>query len=214
MGSTTGSTGPPAWTYVVVAVGAVLIGVLVAPYAGEVAGDLGQQSPDTVAVVSVEGPITTGSVDAVRADLRDARQNDSIKAVVLSVNSPGGSVPASEALYLAVNRTAAEMPVVASVEGIGASGGYFALLPADRIYTTPGSRLGSVGVVAATPPDLGGPDTITSGPDKGPGATREEALAQAETLRQEFVETVVTERGSKLDLTRAELSHAKVYLGS
>ncbi|WP_136716023.1 S49 family peptidase [Halorientalis salina] len=208
------TTGPAAWQYAVVAVVAVLIGAVMAPYAAGVTRGLGQSSPDAVAVVTIEGPITSGSVDRVRDDLREARQNESIQAVVLEVNSPGGSVPASESLYLAVNRTAAEMPVVASVEGVGASGGYFGMLPADRIYVTPGSLIGSVGVVATAPTGAQPPGAITSGPDKGSGFTREEALAQAETLRSEFVGTVMEERGSELDLTREQVSYAKVYLGS
>ncbi len=208
------STGSAAWKYVVVAVVAVLIGAVVAPYAAGFTRGLSQSSPNSVAVVSIEGPITTSSVDRVREDLREARQNESIEAVVLKVNSPGGSVPASESLYLAVNRTATQMPVVASVEGIGASGGYFGMLPADRIYVTPGSLVGSVGVIAMTPSGAGSAGAITSGPDKGSGFTKEEALAQAETLRSEFVGTVMAERGTTLELTREEVSYAKVYIGS
>jgi len=214
MSRNSGSTGSAAWKYVVVAVVAVLIGAVVAPYAAGLTRGLSQSSPNSVAVVSIEGPITTSSVDRVREDLRDARRNGSIEAVVLKVNSPGGSVAASESLYLAVNRTAAKMPVVASVEGIGASGGYFGMLPADRIYVTPGSMVGSVGVIATAPSGAGSAGAITSGPDKGTGFTKSEALAQAETLRSEFVGTVMAERGKKLELTREEVSYAKVYIGS
>lgn len=208
------STGSAAWKYVVVAVVAVLVGAVVAPYAAGLTRGLSHSSPDAVAVVAIEGPITTSSVDRVREDLREARQNGSIKAVVLKVNSPGGSVAASESLYLAVNRTAAQMPVVASVEGLGASGGYFGMLPAERIYVTPGSLVGSVGVIATAPSGAGSAGAITSGPDKGTGFTEEEALAQAETLRSEFVSTVMAERGKRLDLSREDVSYAKVYIGS
>ena len=187
---------------------------MLAPYAAGLTRGLGQTTPDAVAVVTIDGPITGSSVDRVRDDLRDARANESIQAVVLTVNSPGGSVPASESLYLAVNRTAAEMPVVASVEGLGASGGYFGMLPADRIYVTPGSLVGSVGVIASAPSGAGSSSAITTGPDKGTGYTEEEALAQVETLRNEFVGTVMAERGDELDLTREEVSYAKVYIGA
>lgn len=205
------ATGTRTWAYVLVAVAAVLLGAFVAPSVMR----LTQGAPDTVAVVPVEGPITGAGADHVSAQLREARRNESIRAVVLAVDSPGGTVPASEALYLAVNRTsAAGVPVVASVSGYGASGAYWAMMPASRIYATPGSVVGSVGVIGTTPADGPGGDRIVTGPDKGGGGTDAEFRDRVEMLRREFVTSVMAHRGDRLDLRREQLSYAKVYAGA
>jgi len=205
------SAGTTAATYVVVVVAAVLIGAMLAPFAPT----LSSPQPDRVAVIALEGPVTADSVEALRTDLREVRRNESVEAVVLDVNSPGGSVAATESLYLAVNRTAAEMPVVASVNGVGASGAYWAMLPADRIYTTPGSLVGSVGVIASVPV---GPTQVTgqlaTGPDKPTGGTADDTRTRVETLHRLFLDTVYEHRGEALDLSREELAYAKVYAGA
>jgi protease-4 len=214
MSSDSETTGSDAWKYVVVAVVAVLIGAVLAPYAANVSRNLTSETSPAVAVITIEGPITGATVDAVREDLREARQNGSIRAVVLKVDSPGGAVTASESLYLAVNRTAAQMPVVAHVTGLGASGAYYGMMPADRIYVTPGSIVGSVGVIATAPQGGISGAQIVTGPDKGSGRTADEARAQVETLRRAFIETVYQHRGDDLQIEREQLSYAKVYTGA
>ncbi|WP_336002935.1 S49 family peptidase [Halorientalis halophila] len=209
------AAGTSAWLYAGVAVAAVLIGAVLAPHAMQLTQGIGGGAPDSVAVISVDGPITSSTADQLSADLREARQNESIQAVVLRVDSPGGTVPASESLYLAVNRTtAAGIPVVASVTGTGASGGYMAMLPASDIYVTPGSMVGSVGVIGTQPSSAGGGSQIISGPDKGAGGTQAEFRDRVELLRQEFVGMVYDHRGDRLDLTREQVSYAKVYAGA
>jgi len=209
------ATGTSTWLYVAVAVAAVLIGVFLAPQVMQFTEGATQDTPDSVAVVPVEGPITGDTADQIGANLREARQNESIQAVVLKVDSPGGTVPASESLYLAVNRTrAAGIPVVASVTGTGASGAYMAMLPASRIYVTPGSIVGSVGVVGTQPSGGAAGSQIVTGPDKGAGGTQAEFRDRVEMLRQEFVGMVYDHRGERLDLEREQLSYAKVYAGA
>ncbi|MCD2201356.1 S49 family peptidase [Halobacterium sp. KA-4] len=196
-------------TLVLIVVG-LLVGVAVAPQAWDRATE-----PDgTVAVVELHGSITGDSATAVIDDLRDARQNDSIQAVVLDVNSPGGTASASEQLYLAVKRTAGEMPVVASVTGTAASGSYYAAAPADDIYVTPASVVGSIGVRATLPSASIPEGQVVTGPDKVGGSTPDEVRQRVETLRRAFVGSVFAERGDRIELTREEVSHAKVYAGA
>jgi protease-4 len=196
-------------TIVLVVVG-VVVGVAFAPQAWGYATE-----PDgTVAVVELHGTITGDSASAVVDDLREARQNDSIEAVVLDVDSPGGTASASEQLYLAVKRTAGEMPVVASVTGTAASGSYYAAAPADNIYVTPASVVGSVGVRATLPSGGVPAGEVVTGPDKGSGSTPDEVRERDETLRRAFVGSVFAERGDRIKLTREEVSHAKVYAGA
>ncbi|WP_353633412.1 S49 family peptidase [Halobacterium sp. NMX12-1] len=196
-------------TLVLVVVG-VVVGVAFAPQAWGYATE-----PDgTVAVVELHGSITGDSASAVVDDLREARQNDSVQAVVLDVDSPGGTASASEQLYLAVKRTAGEMPVVASVTGTAASGSYYAAAPADDIYVTPASVVGSIGVRATLPSGGLPAGEVVTGPDKGSGSTPDEVRQRVETLRRAFVGSVFAERGDRIELTREEVSHAKVYAGA
>jgi protease-4 len=197
-----------AQSYALVVVAAVLLSAILAP----VAYDRTSQPDGSVAVITVEGFIASDSVSAVQEDLREARQNESVNAVVLNVDSPGGGAAASEQLYLSVQRTAAEMPVVASVTSTGASGAYYAMLPARDIYVTPASIVGSVGVRGAAPgPSL--PGEIKSGPDKA-SATADQRRAQIETLQRAFVGSVMKHRSDDLELSRTEVAHAKVYTGA
>jgi len=195
-------------SYALVVAAAVLLSAILAP----VAYDRATAPDGTVAVVSVEGFISSNSVSSVQEDLREARENESIDAVVLNVDSPGGSAAASEQLYLSVQRTAQEMPVVASVKSTGASGAYYAMLPARDIYVTPASIVGSVGVRGGAPgPSL--PGEIKSGPDKA-SATADQRRAQIETLQRAFVGSVMKHRSDDLELSRTEVAHAKVYTGA
>ncbi|GAB2681865.1 signal peptide peptidase SppA [Thalassiella azotivora] len=115
-----------------------------------------------VGVVQVSGPIhlgrsrpstpltgpSTGS-DTVGAALRAAARDDDVEAVVLRVDSPGGSYVASDAIRDDVLRLRSlGKPVVASMANVAASGGYFVAMPADEVLASPGTVTGSIGVLA------------------------------------------------------------------
>lgn len=92
------------------------------------------------------GSTAMGSDDMVKA-FKDAREDDGVRAVVFRVNSPGGSVIASELIRRAVELTAAKKPVVVSMSGYAASGGYWVSTPAAAIVSDPGTITGSIGVL-------------------------------------------------------------------
>ncbi|MCD6365708.1 MAG: S49 family peptidase, partial [Planctomycetes bacterium] len=112
-----------------------------------------------IAVVYVEGIITTGRSEenpfgshsvgsaTLRWALDKAREDDSIKAVVLRVDSPGGSALASDIVYNAARRVAAVKPVIVSMGNVAASGGYYIAVAGDEILAQPGTITGSIGVV-------------------------------------------------------------------
>jgi protease IV len=96
-------------------------------------------------------PGTVGGLTASQL-LRDARKNEDIAAVVLRVDSPGGSVQASEEIYREVAALKAEgKPVVISMGDLAASGGYYIAAPADTIIASPMTITGSIGIYAALP---------------------------------------------------------------
>ena len=121
----------------------------------------GRKRP-TIAIVTVAGPIVSGrggpqafplsrssaGGDTIAAALRDAAADDDVKSVVLRVDSPGGAVTGSETIWREVCRIrSAGKPVVASMGGVAASGGYYVAMAADVILANPGTITGSIGVV-------------------------------------------------------------------
>jgi protease-4 len=106
-----------------------------------------------VAVVEVEGIIgaeaTRGlDTDGVIRVLGEYRDDPAVRAVVLRINSPGGVVAPTQEIFTAVRRLReAKKPVVASLGSVAASGGYYVAVAADRIYASPGTLTGSIGVV-------------------------------------------------------------------
>ena len=85
------------------------------------------------------------------AMLREIAEDDDVEALILRIDSPGGSVPGSEALFEAVRAVAANKPVAAVMGEVAASGGYIAALAADRLIARGGTLTGSIGVVAEYP---------------------------------------------------------------
>ncbi len=101
-----------------------------------------------IAIVDVEGVILTPET-AVR-ELKDFADDKSIKAIILHVNTPGGGAAASEEIYREVRRIRDEKkkPIVASIETVGASGGYYVSSGASKIFANEASIVGSIGVIA------------------------------------------------------------------
>jgi|SRR5919108_1444118 protease-4 len=99
-----------------------------------------------VAVVELEGLIA--ETDDLVRELRQHRDNPSIRAVVIRINSPGGVVGPTQEVHDALLRLRqAGKPVVASLGSVAASGGYYVAVAADQIYANPGSLTGSIGVI-------------------------------------------------------------------
>lgn len=102
-----------------------------------------------VARFDVEGVIVS---DAQRSRLlRNIAENAAVKALVVRINSPGGTVTGSEELYEDLRAVAAEKPVVASMGDVAASGGYIAALAADHVVAMSNTITGSVGVIFQAP---------------------------------------------------------------
>ncbi len=112
-----------------------------------------------IAVITASGEILVGESqwtpnsgfimgsDSVSADLRRAREDDSIKAIVFRVDSPGGSAVASDIIGHEVQLAAKQKPVVVSMSDVAASGGYWIAMSARKIVADGGTLTGSIGVV-------------------------------------------------------------------
>ncbi len=107
---------------------------------------------DRLELVSLDGAITGARASVsgamgVRDRLRELIEDDTVKGVLLSINSPGGTVGASKELYEAVKDLSAKKPVVVSMLDQATSGGYYAASPATKIYANAGTLTGSIGVI-------------------------------------------------------------------
>ena len=122
-------------------------------YAMQVGADLSNVSADRVAIVYAEGQIVDGNgeYDAIYGNtmaerIKSVRLDDKVKAVVLRVNSPGGSALASDVIWRELELLKAEKPVIVSMGGYAASGGYYISAPADVIIADKMTLTGSIGV--------------------------------------------------------------------
>ncbi|OBH38214.1 signal peptide peptidase SppA [Mycobacterium sp. E342] len=122
----------------------------------------GRRPKPTLAVITLDGMIvdgrggpgflpfgaTTAGGDTMGAALREAAADDSVSAIVLRVNSPGGTITASESIWREVSRARKRgKPVVASMGAVAASGGYYVSMGADVIIANPATVTGSIGVI-------------------------------------------------------------------
>lgn len=109
-------------------------------------------SSNRIAVILAEGEIVDGNVDGAISsekfakEIRKARKDENIKAIVLRVNSPGGSILASEVIWREMSEAKKVKPVIVSMGEVAASGGYYIAAPADTIVAQPNTITGSIGI--------------------------------------------------------------------
>ena len=180
-----------------------------------------------IAVVELEGVIL--SPKQVVKQLKQFADDDSVKAIVIHVNSPGGGVAASEEIYREVKRIRDEKKkrIVASIETVGASGAYYVASATNKIYADKGSIVGSIGVIAewvnyeellkwAKVHAI----TMKAGEFKDTGSpTREMTPAEREyfqgmidNMHTQFIQAVADGRHEKADDIRA-IANGKVWTG-
>ncbi len=133
------------WRVLAIVAVVAAIGMLGFAYGGR---ELTSTSSEHVARVNIGGLIRN---DRDRIKMLDDISKSGAKAVILSIDSPGGTVAGSEALYHAIRRLAEKKPVISVVEGIGASGAYIVALASDRIFAPRNALIGSVGVIFQFP---------------------------------------------------------------
>jgi protease-4 len=112
----------------------------------------GVLSDESVSIALTTPPPKVPIVARVREELKKAEDDDEIKALVVRINSPGGTITASDLIYreIVAFKTRKKVPVVAVMMDVGASGGYYAALAADTIIALPTTVTGSIGVIMLT----------------------------------------------------------------
>jgi protease IV len=175
----------------------------------------GRRPKPTFAVVTIHGTIVNGrggpnflplgtpsaGGDTIAAALREAAADDSVSAIVLRVDSPGGSVTASETIWREVKRARERgKPVVASMGAVAASGGYYVSMGADAIVANPGTITGSIGVITGKLVVRHLKDRLGVGSD----AVRTNANADAWSIDAPFTPQQHAHREAEADLFYAD----------
>lgn len=194
-----------------------------------------------ILVLDIEGVIDGGSgsdgffgsdsmVVQATEKLRKAERDDSIRAVVLRVDSPGGGVTASDVIYREVMRykQKTKTPVYVSMLDLAASGGYYISMAGDEVYASPTTVTGSIGVIAMFPQLTGLGDKIgvsmevvKSGANKDMGAPWHRMGAEERAILQSVIDEmynkftgIVAQNRTKLDPARVrELADGRIYTG-
>lgn len=133
------------WRWLAFALAVIALIAIVA----SLSGGGGRPAYDHIARLRIDGLIT-GDQQTLQL-LEDVGKSDQAKAVVLRIDSPGGTTAGSEALYLAIRDLSARKPVVAVMDTVAASGGYIAALAADRVLARGNTITGSIGVIFTFP---------------------------------------------------------------
>jgi protease IV len=207
------------WRWIAVAaIAALVIGLLASSGFDKPLGD-------HVARLEVSGLIT--GEDRQLELIRTMRDDDKVKALILRIDSPGGTTVGSEALYEELMEFGVKKPVVAVMDSVAASGGYITALAADRIYARGNTVTGSIGVIF-TYPDASQllntvgvkMEEVKSGPLKAEPSGTKPTSPEARAVMQEMVNDgyawfkgLVQER-RKLDTAAVErVSDGRVYSG-
>ncbi|MFP3908345.1 MAG: S49 family peptidase [Halobacteriota archaeon] len=174
-----------------------------------------EQETPKIAVIEMHGVIMKSEThDSIIRTIEDVKKNDSIKAVVFEIDSPGGGLSATEDIYLSALDLKEEKPVVTSILRFGASGGYYIGIAGDYIYSLPSSNVGSIGLIAEMPEKGPQEGALDTGRYKQIGGWGEEEYSFKVNLALDgFLSAVEEQRGDSLKLNRSELSEARVYFG-
>jgi len=178
-----------------------------------------------IGILDVKGVIV--SAEEQIEDLTSFRNDDTVKAIIIRIDSPGGAVGASQELFEEIRRTDKSKPVIASMGSVAASGGYYAALGAREIFANPGTITGSIGVILkfANLKELFDKigyksEVVKSGALKDIGASdrplseKERVFLQAliDNVHSQFIQAVVEQRQLDKD-TVIGLADGRIFSG-
>lgn len=183
----------------------ILLGLIIASYFQFIHKNI-------ISVVTIEGFISSEKTSNITKVLDKLEKDDTVKAIILKINSPGGGAHAVEEIYFKLLSVKSKKPVVVSVDSSASSGAYFISVASDYIFAKSSSEVGGVGVVTELPEHIERPDLITSGPFKL-FRSKESVQRDVELIKRMLIETIRANREDKLKIDATELSSAEVFTG-
>ncbi len=149
------------------------------------------------------------------AQIHYARDHSQVRAVVLVLDSPGGTVVDTEAVYLELAKLRERKPVVTMAQGVAASGAYYLSVGTDYIFAGPSALVGNVGVISQLPTaPMVFEDLASTGPYKLFGSARDARLREMESIKQAFYSAVQLGRGEALAIGSERILRGEIWLGN
>jgi protease-4 len=231
----------------IVVLGSVFVGMAVMGSGSAARFTVPGSTGDTVGIINISGLITCGGgmispfggmtagSESITGLLREASKEKAVKALVIRIDSPGGSAAAAQEIYQAIQEfqkdpkdpKAARRPVIASMADVAASGGYYVAAPCDKIVALPSTMTGSIGVILETMEyhelmkrfGVRG-NAITSGPHKDMGSPFRAMTAEEQRIFRAMIDDVYDQfvtavaEGRKMDKAKVrKLADGRVYTG-
>jgi len=169
----------------------------------------------TVGIITLNKAINSSSAKDLNTQINYAYTHPEIRAVVLVLDSPGGTVADTEAVYLELLKLRQAKPVVASIESMAASGAYYLAVGTDYAFAKPTSDVGNIGVIGYQPPvPTIFEDIISTGPYKLWGSARDTSMRQIEMIKQGFYGAVKAGRGDKLTASPDLILSGQIWPGA
>lgn len=187
------------------------------------------EGSDKVLLIDISGTLTTSKDSGIfsepslparlKEELTKAEKDDHIKAIVLRINTPGGTVTSSDILYheLQEFKEKRKVPIISSIMDIGTSGGYYVAMASDYIFAHPSTITGSIGVIMLTLNGQGllekigiQPTAIVSGPKKSMGSPFRAMNDEERAIFQDVIDRLYARFLTVVEKGRPKLAAAKI----
>jgi protease IV len=168
-----------------------------------------------VGLINLNTSIDAYSAKDLITQIDFARTHPEVRAIVLILDSPGGTVADTEAVYLEILKLRKSKPVVASINSMAASGAYYLTVGTDYAFAKPTSEVGNIGVIGYLPPiPTIFEGIISTGPYKLWGTPRDTYVRQIEMIKQGFYSAVKSGRGDHLKAGPEIVLSGQIWPGS
>jgi protease-4 len=187
------------------------------------------EGPDKVLLIDISGALTTSKDSGLfsepslparlKEELTKAEEDEHIKAIVLRINTPGGTVTSSDILYheLQEFKEKRKVPIITSIMDLGTSGGYYVAMASDYIFAHPSTITGSIGVIMLTLNAQGfmekvgiQPATIVSGPKKSMGSPFRSMNEEERAIFQDVIDRLYARFLAVVEQGRPELNTTQI----
>lgn len=168
-----------------------------------------------IGIIEITEEIDDITGQQIIEQIQYANNHKDIHAVVLILDSPGGTINDTELVYLELNHLRQKKPIVTMVKGLSASGSYYISMATDYIFSNPSALVGNVGVIAQLPsiPMLY-EEIYSTGPYKFWGSARDTYVRQVDLMKDTFLEAVLLGRGDKLTISEDVILRGEIYPAS
>jgi len=168
-----------------------------------------------IGIIYLNDAIYSNTAQEMITQIIYAREHAEVRAVILVLNSPGGTVTDTESVYMELARLRQNKPVITMIEGMAASGAYYISSGTDYILAKPSSEVGNVGVIGYMPsPPTIYEEVYSTGPYKLWGSPRDTFMREMEMMKGGFLKAVLLGRGQALKVPSEVVLRGQIWPGT